>query len=204
MEENKQRRRDTDWDAVHRDYRTGKFTDRELAAKYKLTHTAIGKKRREGGWQKDLSEIIRQETEAAVLNAIAAKETARQEVIQKAARDSDLSEEQVSKVVSRDADNSFQEVSKVVKTAAAVNLRVIEGQHTRLEALRDLFVSGANAARRLLDDPDLKSAQAGVQAMATAIGAGKVITELENKVHKLDKEETGDSSFEAALRALHG
>ena len=177
MEDKKPKRRDTDWDAVHRDYRTGKFTDRELAAKYGVTHTSVGNKRRDGKWEKDLTEEIRQATNAAL------------------ARD----------LVSKESSKSFQDLSKVVNSAVEVNLNVIRGQHKRLSELDELLKLGMKTARGLLDQAtDAKDAQAAVQSVSSVVGTGKTLIEMENKIFKLDKEDIGESTFEAALRAMNG
>jgi hypothetical protein len=56
-----------DWDAVERDYRTDKFTLRELAAKYTITHTTIARRAEKLGWTKDLTDAIRQATNAKLV-----------------------------------------------------------------------------------------------------------------------------------------
>lgn len=40
----------TDWKAVKRDYLTGRFTNRELAAKYGCSHTQVGRRAKLEGW----------------------------------------------------------------------------------------------------------------------------------------------------------
>jgi len=56
-----------DWEAVERDYRTGKFTLRELAEKHGCTHQAIDKRAKKHAWTKDLNDVIRQATDAALV-----------------------------------------------------------------------------------------------------------------------------------------
>lgn len=57
-----------DWDAVERDYRTGKFTLRELEAKHGVSYAQISRRSTKEGWTKDLREVIRQATDAALLH----------------------------------------------------------------------------------------------------------------------------------------
>lgn len=57
----------TDWDAVERDYRTGKFTLRELEAKHGVSYAQISRRSTKQAWTKDLREAIKQATDAAVL-----------------------------------------------------------------------------------------------------------------------------------------
>lgn len=63
----------TDWEAVERDYRTGKFTLRELATKYECTHQAIGNQIKRHKWTQDLSLAIKQATDAKLVNELVAK-----------------------------------------------------------------------------------------------------------------------------------
>lgn len=56
-----------DWDAVERDYRTGKFTLRELEAKHSVSYAQISRKAKEQAWEKDLREEIKLATDAALL-----------------------------------------------------------------------------------------------------------------------------------------
>lgn len=54
----------TDWDAVERDYRTGKFTLRELEEKHGVFNSSIARKAKKDGWTQDLRIAIRQATNA--------------------------------------------------------------------------------------------------------------------------------------------
>lgn len=60
-------KRRTDWEAVERDYRTGRYTLRELEAQHGVSYASISRKANELGWSKDLREVIKQATDAAVL-----------------------------------------------------------------------------------------------------------------------------------------
>lgn len=61
------KRRRIDWEAVERDYRTGKFTLRELEAKHGASYSEISRHAKRESWQKDLREVIRAATDAALL-----------------------------------------------------------------------------------------------------------------------------------------
>jgi hypothetical protein len=62
-----------DWEAIERDYRTGRFTLRELEAKHGASYAQISRKAKELTWTKDLREVIKQATDAALLRDIATK-----------------------------------------------------------------------------------------------------------------------------------
>jgi hypothetical protein len=57
-----------DWDAIERDYRTGQFSNRELSSKHGVSHVSIGKRARKYGWRQDLSEDVRRETRARLID----------------------------------------------------------------------------------------------------------------------------------------
>lgn len=67
MTEKKPKRARIDWDAVRRDFRTDKFTLRELEAKHGVSYAQISRKSTAEGWEKDLRAIIKSATEAALL-----------------------------------------------------------------------------------------------------------------------------------------
>lgn len=62
-----------DKEAVMRDYRMGKWTDRELGIKHKVAHTTIARWARTHHWDKDLTEAVRHATNAAVIADTVAK-----------------------------------------------------------------------------------------------------------------------------------
>lgn len=62
-----------DWEAIERDFRTGKFTLRELEAQHGVSYAQISRKATKYGWTKDLREVIKQATDAAVLRETVTK-----------------------------------------------------------------------------------------------------------------------------------
>lgn len=71
-----EKRKRIDWEAVERDYRTGKFTLRELEARHGAGYAMISREAKKRGWSKDLREVIREATAAAVIRETVAKATA--------------------------------------------------------------------------------------------------------------------------------
>jgi hypothetical protein len=100
-------RKKADWDAVERDYRTAKFTLRELAEKYGVSHQAIAKRSKTYQWTQDLADQIRQATNAKL----------------------------VANLVDSEIAKGVQEVANVVLAAATVNAGVILGHRTGLNRL---------------------------------------------------------------------
>ena len=96
-----------DWDAIERDYRTGKFTLRELADKHGVTHTTISRKAEKLQWSKDLSEAIRQATNTKL----------------------------VQQAVQQQCTSAHQNATEVVLVAAEVNTQVILGHRAGLKRI---------------------------------------------------------------------
>ena len=68
------KRKRADWEAVERDYRTGKFTLRELEARHGPSNSTIARRVEREGWTKDLTEAIRQATAAKLVAEIATQQ----------------------------------------------------------------------------------------------------------------------------------
>jgi hypothetical protein len=73
-----------DWERIEVDYRAGLLSVREIAASQGITHTAIQKRAKAGGWERDLSAKIRAKADALV----AKREVASLVATEKAATDS--------------------------------------------------------------------------------------------------------------------
>lgn len=56
-----------DWEAVERDFRTGKYTLRELETRHGPSYAEISRRSKKQAWIKDLREVIREATNAALL-----------------------------------------------------------------------------------------------------------------------------------------
>lgn len=101
------KRHKTDWEAVERDYRTGRFTLRELEAKHGAFNSSIARKAKKDGWTQDLSIAIKQATNAKLTEAL----------------------------VSSAASDGAQKDSSAVLVAAEVNKQVILGHRKGLQEL---------------------------------------------------------------------
>lgn len=151
-------RRRADWEAIERDYRTGQFSDQELADKHGnvVTRQAISKRAKEKGWQKDLSREVRQATKAKLIAEQVAEKVA-------------------GEVADRVAKNSNATVQAVL-AAAETNKQVILGHrrdiakvHGLTMALVDKLetaVSEKDEAKRLPVGDLVLSAQRAGQALA--------------------------------------
>jgi hypothetical protein len=152
-----------DWDAIERDYRTDKFTLRELATKYGVTHTTISRNAEKNGWTKDLTDAIRQATNAKL----------------------------VQQTVQQQCTNAHQSATETVLAAAELNSRIIQGHRNRLAALHDAVETAKHKLMVLGDSvADIREAATFVQAVGNLATATKTLIEQERKAHNLDEEGT--------------
>lgn len=116
-----------DWEAIERDYRSGQFTDREIGAKYGLSHGAIQKRAKRDGWQKDLSGAVKAATQARLIEAEVAK----------------VATAEVAKRVAKQVANAIPATVEVVAAAAQVNSEVILRHRADITTLRNLAMDMA-------------------------------------------------------------
>lgn len=130
-----------DWEAIERDYRTGRFTVRELEAKHGPNNGNIARRAKKEGWTQDLTSAVRKATNAAL----------------------------VSELVQQECSSAQQNAAVAVLAAAEVNKQVILG-HRKMaggalklvaELMAELCAIGTSAQdlERLAevaggDDPD--------------------------------------------------
>jgi hypothetical protein len=180
----KPKRKKTDWQAVERDYRTGKFTDQELGDKYKVSRPAVTKQAKVNGWQKDLSDAIRRATRAElVADAAAAK------VAEKVAKGS-------------------QEVINTVLVTAELNKQVILGHRTQITEVRSVassLLKEVESAALLNEEAELlaqiiagegaqpadesraRAAVSKALAFGTRVASVKALAETYEKLQKMER-----------------
>ncbi len=57
----------TDWEAIEKEYRAGQLSEAQIARQYNISRTAIQKKAKKNGWNRDLSEKVRTEVAARLV-----------------------------------------------------------------------------------------------------------------------------------------
>lgn len=106
-------RKRVDWEAIERDYRTGRFTLRELEAKHGTNNATIARKIKAdretdpARWQRDLTKAVRDATNAKLMEGLVSKEISKGQ----------------------------QEVSKTVLAAAEANTQIILAHRRQLREL---------------------------------------------------------------------
>lgn len=160
-------RRRVDWDAIERDFRTGKFTDGELSTKYGVTREAIVRRRKKDQandstrWAQDLEPQVRAATNALLI------------------------QEHITSQITE----GHTKVTGVILAAAELNKSVILRHRSRLERLN----ADADAAREKLIQlsdsiADIKEAATYVSALEASARTAKIVIEAERKAYGLDEE----------------
>lgn len=160
-----------DWDAVERDYRTGKFTNIQLCSKHELAPATLSRKIKENQridqtrWQRDLTEVIRQATNTAL----------------------------IAELVNSEIKEGQEKVNLTVKAAVEVNKQVI-GSH-RIDAQRaresmNEAMSVVMACGRSV--VDMREAAVFASAVESLSRTAKNCVEIERKAYQLDATEGKD------------
>ncbi len=176
-----------DWDAVERDYRTGRHTNRELAEKYNVSHTAINKRARDNQWTQDLTDHIRQATNAKLTQAF----------------------------VSTEVSNEFRKLSTTIEIAAEVNAQIIQGHRRglqRIATIKERLLDQIEQAAALMPElsdviemvrkEDEKGIDRANDALRKAMARSgltddlKKLAEIDEKVRKGEREAFGITSGE--------
>lgn len=70
----------TDWEAIERAYRAGLLSVREIAGAHGVTHTAINKRAKAQGWERDLQAKIKAKADSLVSKAEVSKQVSKETV----------------------------------------------------------------------------------------------------------------------------
>ena len=69
----------TDWEAIERAYRAGVLSIREIASHHEVSHTAINKRAKKEGWDRDLKAKIKAKADALVSRREVSREVSREQ-----------------------------------------------------------------------------------------------------------------------------
>lgn len=185
-----------DWAAIERDYRTGRFTLRELQEKHGPTASTIMRRAKKEGWEQDLSEAVRQATKAKLL-----KESAQQARAQQAQQAQHVAQQALAEVVDIAAEENKQVVlrhrSDITKTrnvalALLEELSFTTTNQDELERLLELSITEDMTE----DQVDaMRGAFRKLMSLSGRVGSAQKLADtltklqaLERKAFDLDKE----------------
>ena len=148
-----------DWEAVERDYRTGRFSLRELAALHNANHATIGRRVEREGWTKDLTQAIRLATHAKLIE----EET------------------------QQHCDSARQSATTVVLAAAETNRQIILGHRRQAVAARTAMETARAKLLSLSDTvADMRDAATFVSATESLSRTTRTVIEIERTAFGLD------------------
>lgn len=173
-----------DWSAIEADYRTGKYSNRELSRIHGPSEGAIRKRAKQYSWQKDLSGEVRKATRAKAITASVAK------------RAKDKGEEPKAQLDDREIVEAAAEYSAEIIMAHQQRIerwsRISEDLAERLEqqleagSMTVITKSGETASVDLQLDYISKTMMQGTSAVERLI-------KLERQAHGLDEDGSGDT-----------
>lgn len=166
-----------DWAAIERDYRTGQYSNRELSRMHGPSEGAIRARAKEGSWQRDLSEQIRQRVREKTGRAIA------QEVV-KAETDAEIVEQAAE--VGAGIVRGHQRLLRKAKTLAESLMDLLERQLGRGTVTVQL--KGGDTA-----EVDVPLDYAG-KTLGNATMALERVVRLERQAYGLDDEDAGKTA----------
>jgi len=170
------KRRKTDWAAVERDFRTGKWTSQELGDKYGVSRQAVDKQRKAGDWKQDLTEQIKLQTNALLTQRLVDDKVAKSSI----------------------------SVANSIEVAAEANAQILFKQQKRAAELQDALETAKFKVMELADTvSDIREVTALTTALNNLANATKTLNEQERKAHNMDSEESKkEASYEELLRSI--
>lgn len=176
------RRSDIDWDAIERDYRIGKLTLREMAAKHGVAESSVSLKAKQLGWARDLTEAVKQATKTALIEA---------------------SKRRAEEIGAEVGAASGRETEDAIKAAVSENVALVMAHRRRLA---NLAAAVDEAQAKVLElGPraiDVREAAVFVQAVGSLANATKTLIEQERKAHGLDDQAQQQFGYEEVLAAV--
>ncbi len=191
------RRSKYDWDAISRDYRTGQFTVRELAAKHGAHYSLIAKMMKKFEVSPDLSAEVRKATNASLTRAMVADHLARG--------------------VATDAILAAAEANRLIIDAHRTQLitlrTAVAGMTAELQGETVLQLSAGGTIAQAAQSVGLSPEELGCLLRAPSLSkraqiAERLVTTLARLI-PLERQSRGlddaveDASFEALLERVH-
>lgn len=139
-----------DWEAIERDYRTGKLSDQELADKHKnvVTRQAISKRAKTKGWTKDLTIVVRQATKAKVIADQVAERVAKK----------------VASAVAGNFAESCEKTADVVEAIAEISAAIERRHQKNWEAVGDTALAMLTELQQVAYTPEEQNLLAEILA----------------------------------------
>jgi hypothetical protein len=122
--------RKIDWEGVRKDYRSGRFSNRELATRYGVSEGGIRKRADQDKWEKDLAAAVRAKTDEKVV-----RDTALEARAEKTPED--LAREAAAAELAKSA-GLEGEAESIIEGAAEANATIIATHRRRAKVTQNL------------------------------------------------------------------
>ena len=167
-------RKRIDWEAVEKDYRTGKYSTRQLGERHNCSNASVANKAKERGWKKDLTKKINQRTRHKATE-LATGKTDDNEIVEAAA----------------------EENAKII----ANHKKSVSGWQQRTNRFAELIDDAMKPPEKV--DPD-KPVEFDIRAIGNAINSGtqslQRLIQLERQANNLDDD--GETAAGKTLEEL--
>lgn len=172
-DQRKARKPPVDLEALAHDYRSGQFSDRELATKYQRSHTWVANQARDRGWQKDLEGALRVATAAKLASHEIAK----------------TGNQAVADAVARHVERALPATTEYVSAMAEVNSQVILRHRNKLAEVAQAADRAREKLVGMIDETEgLRDAASIVAAVESAARTIKTLIDAERKAYGLTDE----------------
>lgn len=197
-------RKQIDWEAIEREYRTGHWSIRALGTKHEVSAAAISKRAKRDGWVQDASAEVRERTRAALLIQPKDKEetpevnTVNTKVNTPTQADIEVAVQTNVQVISRHR----KDIGQGQRIVGLMMAELMEGIQHRVEVEEVIHEETADdkspqRRNRMLKMVSLPARAGTMRDLSTAM---KNLVALERQAYNLDEESTEDSLEDRLMR----
>jgi hypothetical protein len=178
-----------DWEKIEAEYRAGQFSVSEIARQNGVSHTAINKRAKRDGWERDLAPKVRQRVSARLVSEGVSAATARETIELAAERDVQIVREHRA-VIGRGRNLTLRMLDELDASTTKIG---------DLEALIEADTEGDESARRRDGMMKAISLPSRAGTLKDLSMAAKNWLALERQAFNIDDNGTGDQSASALI-----
>jgi type III secretion system FlhB-like substrate exporter len=171
-------RKQVDWEAIEREYRADQLSVAEIGRQYGVSHTAINKRAKAHGWQRDLADRVRRRVSAQLVAEVAPEVSAARETetIELAARRG--------VEVVRQHRQDIQEASRLVRTLLTeLNESTVKNPEI-IDAINEEYGISHQRRAAMLRAVALPMRSGVIRELSQS---AKILIELERRAFNLDE-----------------
>jgi len=189
--------RQTDWEAIERLYRAGVLSLREIGREQGVSDTAIRKRAKAYGWERDLTEKVKEAARAKLVRAMGSRGGSQE---QQARTDAEIVEEasETQATVVKTHRRDIGIGRRLIATMFNELMEATDNRHEIAEAIEDATAKDKRPERRnmMLRAVALPSRAATMQSLA---GAMHKIVQLERQAFNIESD-PGDDTIPVSVK----